>query len=340
MSMQRAGAIGGIWLVLTLFIGCQHPTTPTTDPQPPTPSSIWTTKTSMPTARYGAVAALIGSKIYVMGGTADGITYLANVEVYDTIADSWTSLGSTDPMPVGLFQAAAVAYGGKIYVFGGFSGAAVIKTIYCFDPSASDGNRWTLLAPTLSSNRFRAAAAMVNGFAYLIGGDNGGSTLATVDRIDLTASPPTVTPDDPLPSAARSLHVACAINDRIYVFMGKEASYVTTIKAFDPAQASGARWTVVAATTPQGLEQGTGDVVSGKAYLFGGLNNVATAGSTYTQAFDPSGPSTATKTAMTTLRYGACAVAAYGAIYVIGGSSDATGATALSTVEVYYPPLD
>lgn len=339
MAIRKNRAAFHVVLVLAILTGCKHPSTPEPDPQPPTPTAIWTTKAAIPTARYGAAAALVGSKIYVIGGMIGDGSISTAVEAYDTITDAWTSLSASDPLPLGLFEASAAAYSGKLYVFGGRDNSQVYDRIYCFDPSQASGSRWILLGPTLSGNRFGAAVAISNGVAYLCGGDTGVGTTTSVDRIDLRTNPVVVTADEAMPTA-RSLHVAAANGGIIYTLMGSEASYVNTVKRFDPAEAMGSRWSSAGTTTPRALNEAAADVASGKAYLFSGRDNVSTNGSTYTQVFDPAGPSAVEKTAMPSARFGACALSAYGAIYVIGGASSADGSSVLSVVEQYYPPLD
>jgi len=94
-----------------------------------------------------AAVAVINNKIYVAGGT--GATQ-REVEVYDTIANTWTPLA---PMNVGRNHCAGGTIGGQFYVAGGrgFAGADVALEVY--DPAA---NSWTNRAPMPhSSTRWR-----------------------------------------------------------------------------------------------------------------------------------------------------------------------------------------
>ncbi len=128
----------------------------------------------MPTARNSHGAAVIDGKIYVVGGRRtiiDGnggvtIENLAVLEVYDPETDTWTTRA---PMPSAQGGLAAVAYSGKLYVFGGeeFSPQhKVFSNAWVYDPK---GDRWAAL-PELPTPRHGLAAAVVAGKIYVFGG--------------------------------------------------------------------------------------------------------------------------------------------------------------------------
>jgi N-acetylneuraminic acid mutarotase len=79
----------------------------------------WHTATAMPTTRKMLAAAILGPQLYALGGNrwvGSSMSYTRVVEVYDTTAHTWSQVTS---MPSGRYGHAAVALGGKIYVFGG-----------------------------------------------------------------------------------------------------------------------------------------------------------------------------------------------------------------------------
>ena len=55
----------------------------------------WVSQPSMSVERYGAAVAVVGSDLYVCGGTS-GHDYLDTVEVYDSAAGAW-STGASMP---------------------------------------------------------------------------------------------------------------------------------------------------------------------------------------------------------------------------------------------------
>lgn len=81
----------------------------------------------MPTARAGAGGALVGDRIYVMGGTL-GSEYTNVVEAYDPNIDSWTT--DLAPMPIALNQFGIVVVGNKILIVGGDSFPDPISNVY------------------------------------------------------------------------------------------------------------------------------------------------------------------------------------------------------------------
>ena len=77
-------------------------------------TDTWEQKTDMPGPRFGAAAANVKQKIYVIGG-AVGYDAQSAVEVYDPTSDTW-STGTSLPEPrVG----SASTINGKIYYTGG-----------------------------------------------------------------------------------------------------------------------------------------------------------------------------------------------------------------------------
>ncbi|MDO9390200.1 MAG: Ig-like domain-containing protein [bacterium] len=84
------------------------------------PQGSWTYKTNMPgSGRWQAAGALLGGKIYVIGGIVDLIgTVTRRVDIYDPQTDTWT-LGDSIPEP--LCRAGAAGLNNAIYVFGGYN---------------------------------------------------------------------------------------------------------------------------------------------------------------------------------------------------------------------------
>lgn len=74
-----------------------------------------TTTSSAPSARYGQVAAWVGTEMLVWGGSvANGSTYL-----YDPIADDWSSKFPTTDTPTSRAHASYISTGSEVIMFGG-----------------------------------------------------------------------------------------------------------------------------------------------------------------------------------------------------------------------------
>lgn len=129
--------------------------------------------------RYPAVAAL-GGRIYIFGGEAvggpsDGQA-VDDIQEVDPAKRSATLIGH---LPHPLAGASALNLGGRIYIFGGVTdtaSAAATTTIWAFDPGAVTVSS----AGTLPVATSYAGAAVVRGRAWLVGGENTGTPMASV----------------------------------------------------------------------------------------------------------------------------------------------------------------
>jgi N-acetylneuraminic acid mutarotase len=137
----------------------------------------WVMKAPMPTARLGAAAAAIGTKIYVVGGyNAAG---LLNVnEIYDTVANTW-STGAA--MPTARWSLAAASVNGILYAIGGEVGSpccSETNVVEAYDPVHDS---WSTKAAMPTSRNSLTAVDDAN-LIYAIGGFLNGSRLGNVER--------------------------------------------------------------------------------------------------------------------------------------------------------------
>src|SRR5437016_7202893 len=79
-------------------------------------TDTWTTKASLPAARYGLGVAAINGILYAVGGASPAGTPLATVEAYDPATDTWTT---TRPVPTPRFYLGVAAINGLLYAVGG-----------------------------------------------------------------------------------------------------------------------------------------------------------------------------------------------------------------------------
>jgi len=137
-------------------------------------SGHWKRIADAPSARNSAAGAVIGDKIYVVGGRqmvkqADGRARPVNVatlEVYDPATGRWETRA---PMPLAQGGLAAAAHGGKLLVFGGeqfVPQAKVFAESWVYDPQT---DRWSALPP-MPTPRHGHGAAVVGHRVYLMGG--------------------------------------------------------------------------------------------------------------------------------------------------------------------------
>src|SRR5260370_727262 len=133
----------------------------------------WTPLSPMNAARAGAAAAVIDDGIFVIGGRqstsgpCSGGPYLTTVEKYDIDTDTWSPVAQ---LPSARSDLAAVAHGGKIYVFGGCSDTGVTKEVDMYDPQT---NTWTTGLASMPTARASLVAGHSGDNVYAIGGTDG-----------------------------------------------------------------------------------------------------------------------------------------------------------------------
>ncbi len=159
----------------------------------------WATKTVMPTARATEHSVAVDSGIiYVIGGrtgaTPSGGGQLSANEAYNPGTNTWTTLA---PLPTAVSDAAALSFGGKIYVFGGIgAGNAMQSLVQIYDIAT---NSWSAGA-VMPTPRGSLSGGMCGSNMHLMGGVNSGfSNLSTHEVYDPITNSWSV--EDALPTA-------------------------------------------------------------------------------------------------------------------------------------------
>src|SRR6266550_2754875 len=293
----------------------------------------WTTKTSMPTARYALGVGAIDGILYAVGGLAVS-TQFATVEAYDPATDTWTTKAS---MPTARDRLAVGVVNGILYAVGGRVGSGLasvpVATVEAYDPVT---NSWTTKA-SMPTARLDLAVVVANGTLYALGGvGSGGFTdaLATVEAYDPATN--TWTTKAPMLTARFGLGVA-TINGKLYAVGGASnapgGAQYATLELYDPVTDT---WTTKASlsATRHLLSLGA---INGKLYAVGGESNIPTptiVGSV--EAYDPVTDVWTTKAAMPTARAFLGVGVVNGLLYAVGGAGP-PGFTPLGTVEAYNP---
>jgi N-acetylneuraminic acid mutarotase len=136
-------------------------------------TNSWTTKRSMPTARYFLAAAAVGGKIYAFDGVDTSTNTVTAAEVYAPATNIWKAVA---PLPGGGLEGlAAASLGNKVYVIGGADvDFQAYNQVQAYTSQASMPIKRGFLAATAIGLR-----------VYTIGGASSGSNgapLATVER--------------------------------------------------------------------------------------------------------------------------------------------------------------
>ena len=279
----------------------------------------------MPTSRETLLTAVIGQKIYALGGRA-GSTIMNVNEVYDTTTNTWTTAA---PMLTARWDAATAVVNNILYAIGGGTSSGNTSNIVeAYDPTS---NTWsTKAAMPISVNSIYAVVE--NGIIYVVGGYNGArvNTVVAYDPVADTWS--TLAPLN----VAKSQPALGLIGSTIVAAGGLTNSGVTTDnEGYNAATNS---WTTLA-PLPTARQAGCFGVSAGLLYFASG-DGVASGSLLNTMdAYDAATNSWASGLPLIPNSITNPGSAVVGeSLYCIGGSNTFKG-TAYNYVQIYQPAL-
>lgn len=207
--------------------------------------SEWKELAPPPLPRAGCAVGVIDGELVVAGGTywGEGRKYWSDrVDAYDPTANRWCA---RTPMPQPRGDAAALAYDGTLYVFGGGAEGAAEAAAW-----ALHDNGWTSLANlALPAPRRSSSSAVVDGTFYLLGGMSGtGADFGTATSTVWAARPDgNWEPRAPMPSPARFNLSVGVVDGRILVAGGctQENGVVRNLDEILAYEPLADRWTMV-----------------------------------------------------------------------------------------------
>jgi N-acetylneuraminic acid mutarotase len=292
----------------------------------------WSSKSPLPTARFGLTTCVVDGKIYAMGGgDAPYTPYLSAVEIYDPATDSWET---GIPMPNARMGHATAVVGGKIYVMGGaYEALTSTATVDEFDPATGT---WANKAPMPNDRVFHCAGA-VDGKIYVLGGCRSGWNVNGADVTDVDVYDPatdTWTRKGKMRSP-RAMAAAAVVNGKIYVFGGIVGSLANspgnTADMYDPAANT---WKPIAGLVPRACSGIC--AVDNKVYVLGSGSLQGTL--SRTDIYDPATDTWQTGPRLSKAKCFMGASLVSGKIYVVGGDDAAWPWHSITTVEAYTPP--
>ena len=121
----------------------------------------WSTGAAMPTAVWGPMVAALEDKIYVVGGTNANGKEIADVQIYDPLADTWSS---GTPLPTPNTAGVAAVVNGDLYIIGGYP---YTDAVWAYSPATK---KWSAKA-AMPAARTDMGVAVVNGIIHVIGGN-------------------------------------------------------------------------------------------------------------------------------------------------------------------------
>lgn len=214
------------------------------DPQ----ADSWKALAPMPIKRGSSLAAVVGDKIYVIGGatTRPGVNetsidpnrpqlVLGTNDEYDPETNTWRE---RSPMPTPRNHAAIGVVNGKIYVIGGRVGAAFIapstdiSVVEEYDPAT---DMWSPPLARMPTARSALAAGVIDGRIFIAGGEYQDTKMMATFRA-VEAYNPASNSWATLPSLPVSRHglAGGAIGNRFYVVGGDVQSAGTGLDVSSP----------------------------------------------------------------------------------------------------------
>ncbi|AKA36092.1 PKD domain-containing protein [Flagellimonas lutaonensis] len=135
-------------------------------------TGVWTPLTDAPNARDHFQAAVIGDKLYAVGGRLSGgpggtfAPTIPEVDVYDFISGTWSTLPAGQNLPTERAAPAVVNFEDKLVVIGGEGNGQAYNTTEQYDPNTQT---WSTLADMNHARHGTQAIVSGNGI-YILGG--------------------------------------------------------------------------------------------------------------------------------------------------------------------------
>lgn len=287
-----------------------------------------------PTARHENAFVELDGNFYLIGGRGD-----RPVDVYDPETNRWTQ-GAAAPMEIHHMQ--AVAFDGRIYVVGawtgGFPDEQGIENVLIYDPGE---DAWSV-GPEIPEDRRRGAAGAVayGDHIYVVAGNDGGhgphaTAVDWFDRLDPRTGSWGELP--PAPRGRDHFHAAIAGN-RLYVAGGRDSGVEgfidSTFAEVDVYDFDASSWTTLTdAPLPTERAGSTTAVVGHRVVITGGEGFGQAWGET--EVLDTE---TGTWTSWGTLnqpRHGTQAIVYDDKIWIAAGAGDQGGGPELTSLEVF-----
>jgi N-acetylneuraminic acid mutarotase len=276
------------------------------------PKGNWVELSPTPIKRTESSSALIGDKIYVLGGfTPKGIS--RQVDVWDPNSGEWSQI---IPLPRGLHHTTASAVNGKLYVIGGFDSGTwrPVGVNYEYDPVI---HRWTQRA-SMPTSRGALAAGVVDGKIHLVGGAHRKLLRLVNTSAHEVYDPDTDTWETLEPMLTARDHLTVSVTGKkLFAIGGRvDVDYNHNLNANESYDTQTRTWSQHKAlpTARSGI---TSQVLNGLIHVFGGESGDGTF--VENEAYDPSTDNWKTFKSMPSGRHGLASVLLNNKIHILTG---------------------
>ncbi len=308
----------------------------------------WSNGTSLPVGRYAPASAVLGGKLYVVGGTNSSGTVLATADVATftcTPAGAPAVLvGSVAAIPSSVTVGQSFMLVLTVSNTGG--NAATGVTALGIDGHGTGGAAY-LAGPAPATGQTINPGGLVT-FTYTLQGAAAGTVLFSMTAVGTDAvttapvmtagaisGPVVVTPAPPAPlvwsfvapmPTARAGLAVTVLGGTLYAIGGSNGGNLATVEAYY----AGSNIWAARASISGGRNMVSSATVGGTVYVLGGSNGAAVA---TVEAYDPATNTWAAKASLSSARESVGSAAVNGLLYAIGGANGPP----VATVEAYDP---
>lgn len=283
----------------------------------------WSARASLATPRQEVGAALLGGRVYVVGGLGGPpLSALASMEVYDPALDGWSNAA---PLPAPRDHMGVAALADELWVVGGFAGDFTARSeTFVYDPSE---DAWRT-GPPLPAPRGGLWMVEYGGKLYAFGGvDAADRAQRTVFVFDPSAGSWRTGAD--MPTAREHLNAVVA-GSFIHVIGGRSAAGPTAAhERYDPATDT---WTTLA-PLPTARSAAAVAALGGRIWVAGGEVPRLFA---VNEVYDVGSDRWCNDTPMAIPRHGIAAVALGDRIFTPAGGT-VQGLQATAAADVFVP---
>jgi len=187
----------------------------------------WKHGADKPTSVESIGAVELEGRIYLPGGRMGDGRMSDQLEIYEPGAGASGAWSTGQSMPKGMCAYALAAYGGDLYLFGGWDGRSYVSESYRYCPRE---DQWYPLPPMPTPRAF-AGAGTIGERIYVVGGYNEQVELATCEMYDPGEGAWETCPPMNAPRGGLSVAV---IADTLYAIGGGWESFLVKNEYYSP----------------------------------------------------------------------------------------------------------
>ncbi|MFA1794805.1 Kelch repeat-containing protein [Bacillus velezensis] len=278
-------------------------------------SKEWVPKANLPESRTSAMTASVNGKIYVFGGTHNGVS-TSTTYVYDPESNEWSNKNN---MPIAVTSGSAVAVGEKIYIIGGVnakSGSSeYLNSVLVYN---TQNDTWKKEANIPSEKPSYSSVVAVGKHIYVMGGAY--ENLSKIFCYDTESKIWSQKRDLPVPIGGAT---AQTFNGKIYIIGGANSILMPPKTTYDSIYEYDPETDIWLEKNKllTGVQYTTSALLDGKIYILGGGSSSNKEVTSEVQVYNPKDNSVTELKGFTNKRMAASAASIGSKLYIIGGQS-------------------